>query len=342
MCVLCRYYVPVEVDDSEKSDLSEDSENEDAQPLKKKKTEPEKMDDFKCVVYFWQGRDASNMGWLHFTFSLQKKFESLFKDKLEVVRMYQQQENHKFLSHFKKKFVIRRGRRNLTMNLGGKWPELFQMRANGGAVCTRTIQLDCKAELLCSGFCYILRAPFKSPQSDGIRGRVFVWRGKCSPRTQHDLCRQVADELINRDGEFPVEEVDEGNEPDQFWENIGGRKKYETVADFMNYARLFRCSNDKGFFSVSEKTIDFCQDDLDDDDIMIVDNGDMVFLWMGSRASEVEVKLAYKAAQVYIQHMRLKQPEKPRRLVMSLKGRESRKFTKCFHAWSKHKTPAGD
>jgi len=139
-----------------------------------------------------------------------------------------------------------------------------------------------------------------------------------------------------------VEEVDEGNEPDQFWENIGGRKKYETVADFMNYARLFRCSNDKGFFSVSEKTIDFCQDDLDDDDIMIVDNGDMVFLWMGSRASEVEVKLAYKAAQVYIQHMRLKQPEKPRRLVMSLKGRESRKFTKCFHAWSKHKTPAGD
>jgi len=75
---------------------------------------------------------------------------------------------------------------------------------------------------------------------------------------------------------------------------------------------------------------------------MIVDNGDMVFLWMGSRASEVEVKLAYKAAQVYIQHMRLKQPERPRRLVMSLKGRESRKFTKCFHAWSKHKTPAGD
>jgi hypothetical protein len=71
------------------------------------------------VVYFWQGRDASNMGWLTFTFSLQvkqdrtsssrnrillqKKFESLFKDKLEVVRMYQQQENHKFLSHFKKK-----------------------------------------------------------------------------------------------------------------------------------------------------------------------------------------------------------------------------------------------
>jgi hypothetical protein len=41
-------------------------------------------DDFQCVVYFWQGRDSSNMGWLTFTFSLQKKFESLFGEKLEV------------------------------------------------------------------------------------------------------------------------------------------------------------------------------------------------------------------------------------------------------------------
>lgn len=52
-------------------------------------------------------------------FFFQKKFESLFKDKLEVVRMYQQQENHKFLSHFKRKFLIRRGRRSLTVQMGG-------------------------------------------------------------------------------------------------------------------------------------------------------------------------------------------------------------------------------
>ena len=30
-------------------------------------------------------------------------------------------------------------------------------------------------------------------------------------------------------------------------------------ADFMKYSRLFRCSNDKGFFAVSEKCSDFCQ-----------------------------------------------------------------------------------
>ena len=36
--------------------------------------EEEQEEDFKCVVYFWQGRDASNMGWLNFTFRL---FESV-------------------------------------------------------------------------------------------------------------------------------------------------------------------------------------------------------------------------------------------------------------------------
>lgn len=34
-----------------------------------------------------------------------------------------------------------------------------------------------------------------------------------------------------------------------------------------------RCSNEKGYFSISEKCSDFCQDDLADDDIMLLDNG---------------------------------------------------------------------
>lgn len=29
--------------------------------------------------------------------------------------------------------------------------------------------------------------------------------------------------------------------------------------NYMKYARLFRCSNEKGYFSVSEKCADFCQ-----------------------------------------------------------------------------------
>lgn len=31
-----------------------------------------------------------------------------------------------------------------------------------------------------------------------------------------------------------------------FWVGIGGRKKYDLHAEYMRYARLFRCSNEKG------------------------------------------------------------------------------------------------
>lgn len=33
---------------------------------------------------------------------------------------------------------------------------------------------------------------------------------------------------------------------------------------------------------------------------MILDNGEQVFLWLGTRCSEVEIKLAYKSAQVSV------------------------------------------
>lgn len=53
---LCRYWVPLESPDE---DGNENNVDEERPPLE---------DDYQCVVYFWQGRDASNMGWLTFTF----------------------------------------------------------------------------------------------------------------------------------------------------------------------------------------------------------------------------------------------------------------------------------
>ncbi len=98
---------------------------------------------------------------------------------------------------------------------------------------------------------------------------------------------------------FSLQVLNEGEEPDNFfWVALGERKAYDTQADFLNHVRLFRCSNDRGFFAVSEKCSDFCQDDLADEDIMLLDNGQQVFLWLGTKSSEVEVKLSYKAVQV--------------------------------------------
>lgn len=35
--------------------------------------------------------------------------------------------------------------------------------------------------------------------------------------------------------------------------------------------------------------------------------------------------------------MRIKQADKPRKLLLAMKHKEHRKFSKCFHGWGKHK-----
>lgn len=111
-------------------------------------------DEIQCVVYFWQGREAGNMGWLTFTFTLQKKFKAMFGEALEVVRIHQQQENLKFMSHFRRKFIIRNGRRHekLKTQDGKSMVEFYQLRSNGSALCTRLIQITPDANHLNSAF----------------------------------------------------------------------------------------------------------------------------------------------------------------------------------------------
>lgn len=51
--------------------------------------------------------------------------------------MTQQQENPKFLSHFKRRFVIHRGKRKDRVST--PQPSLYHIRTNGGALCTRSV-----------------------------------------------------------------------------------------------------------------------------------------------------------------------------------------------------------
>ncbi|CAL8265181.1 protein flightless-1 homolog [Gadus morhua] len=331
---LCRYWVAVEYEDDDKEKKEgggggggggggrgEDDE------------ERQTEEDFQCVVYFWQGRQASNMGWLTFTFSLQKKFESLFPGKLEVVRMTQQQENLKFLSHFKRKFIIHKGKRKQKMDAAQ--PSLYHIRTNGSALCTRTIQIVTDSSNLNSEFCFILKVPFESTDNQGI---VYTWVGRAADPDEAKLAEDIMNSMF--DDTYSKQVINEGEEPENFfWVGIGSQKQYDEDADYMKYARLFRCSNEKGYFSVSEKCSDFCQDDLADDDIMLLDNGKEVYMWVGTQTSQVEIKLSLKACQVYIQHMRAKETEHPRKLRLVRKGNEPHCFTRCFHAWGAFKTP---
>ena len=96
------------------------------------------------------------------------------------------------------------------------------------------------------------------------RGIVYVWIGsKADPEEAtvaeeiayslydtESFSLQVRIELQRSEDNMNLSQVlNEGEEPENFfWVGLGEKKAYEKEADFMNFTRLFRCSNEKGWY----------------------------------------------------------------------------------------------
>jgi hypothetical protein len=173
------------------------------------------------------------MGWLTFTFTLQKKFKAMFGESLEVVRIHQQQENLKFMSHFKGKFIIKSGKRiDRKKDKNVKLPvEFYHLRQNGSALCSRLIQIKTDASLLNSAFCYILFVPFET-EDDSESGIIYVWIGSKASEEDSKLVQEIAETKFNSPW-YSLQVISEGEEPQNFfWVAIGGKKAHETGKDF--------------------------------------------------------------------------------------------------------------
>lgn len=70
------------------------------------------------------------------------------------MRTHQQQENLKFMAHFKRKFIIHQGKRKQVKSADANKVEFYHLRSNGSTLCTRLIQITPDASLLNSAFRY--------------------------------------------------------------------------------------------------------------------------------------------------------------------------------------------
>ncbi|CAB1350040.1 unnamed protein product, partial [Coregonus sp. 'balchen'] len=103
--------------------------------------------------------------------------------------------------------------------------------------------------------------------------------------------------------------------------------------------RLFECSNQTGRFRMTEVQ-DLAQEDLDQDDVMLLDTWEEIFLWIGRSANEYETKEACNSALEYLRnHPAGRDPDTP---IISVKqGYEPPTFTGWFSAWDPHKWSGG-
>lgn len=114
----------------------------------------EEEDAEKATVFFWQGREATDLAWLTFNFSLRKSMEERLSRnprggkaiKVEFKRVRQQQEDMYFLAHFMRHMVIHNGRyQDRESAKRREAVQMYHLRANGNPIATRCIEVGCTA-----------------------------------------------------------------------------------------------------------------------------------------------------------------------------------------------------
>ena len=127
--------------------------------------------------------------------------------------------------------------------------------------------------------------------------------------------------------------VDDGDEPEEFWELIGGKKEIQDSEGSdskvkMLKKRLFRLSDESGdleFEKIRKGLLE--PTDLTSDDVYILDNGTDIFIWVGRGASSQEKSLAMIHALKYLD--KKKRPaETP--ITRIIEGAESKLFWDAF------------
>lgn len=168
---------------------------------------------------------------------------------------------------------------------------LFQVRASSSGA-TRAVEVMPKAGALNSNDAFVLKTP----------SAAYLWVGTGAS----DAEKTGALELLKVLRAQHVQ-VEEGSEPDGFWEALGGKTAYRTSPRLKDKKmdahppRLFACSNRIGRFVIEEVPGELMQEDLATDDVMLLDTWDQVFVWVGKDSQEEEKTEALTSAKRYIE-----------------------------------------
>ena len=218
------------------------------------------------------------------------------------MRVVQGKEPEHFCALFKGKLIVHDGGRASGFNNSEQKDEidddgisLFHVRGTN-ATNTHAVQVKEVAASLNSGDCFVLVTP----------STVYSWNGSGSNDSERAVALTTSESLTmwNNNVEKPrtVTTVNEGEEDDAFWEALGGKGEYPSEPYLQSQPkepRLFEISNITGTVKVDE-VMNFSQDDLLDDDVMMLDTYTTVFVWIGQQANETEKKAGMELAQKYV------------------------------------------
>lgn len=283
----------------------------------------------KYIIYFWQGvsssQDEKAASAIHAV-----RLDNELSGKAVQVRVVHGYEPAHFLRMFKGRMVVftggkASGFKNVhdhdTYDVDGT--RLFQVRGT----CDTDVRAEQRAEMaasLNSDDVFVLETP----------SNTYLWLGKTASDEEKAMGNTVC-ELVSPDRD--VTTVAEGDEDDDFWSALGGQGEYQSSRDMdspLLGPRLFHCSvSPAGCLRVNEVSI-FSQEDLNEDDVMVLDSGDEVYVWIGKGASDEEKEKAWAMAKDYISTDPTERSLEKTVILRLNQGEEPVAFTSLFPAWN--------
>uniref|UniRef100_A0A8C2JJA1 Advillin n=1 Tax=Cyprinus carpio TaxID=7962 RepID=A0A8C2JJA1_CYPCA len=274
------------------------------------------------ILYMWKGRHASQDEVTACAYQAVTLDQQHGGQPVQVIVSMGKEPRH-FMAIFRGKMVIFEGG---TSRKSAPEPEppvrLFQI-CGSHPTNSKAIEVPALVASLNSNDVFLLKS----------QNGIYLWYGKGSSGDERAMAKEVAS-FVGRGSSEEV--MAEGQEPYEFWEILGGKGPYASDRRLQQVTldhqpRLFECSNKTGKFIATEVT-QFTQDDLREDDVMLLDTWDQVFLWIGIEANDVERKESVTTCQEYLRtHPGSRDPDTP--IIMVKQGFEPPTFTGWFTAW---------
>eukprot|EP01101_Sappina_pedata_P007814 TRINITY_DN41_c0_g1_i1.p1 TRINITY_DN41_c0_g1~~TRINITY_DN41_c0_g1_i1.p1 ORF type:complete len:364 (+),score=169.67 TRINITY_DN41_c0_g1_i1:38-1093(+) len=234
-------------------------------------------------------------------------------------------ESDRFLKDFPKGITVLQGGVDTGFNLVKPEeykPHLFHI--SGSLTSASSIEVKLARESLCSDDVFVL--------DNGLQ--LFQWNGKSSNAGEKTkggaILRQIREER-NFKPEDPII-IEEGEDNDQFWAILGGKGEITTTKVYHRSLpresamyKLSDCTGTLKFTEVAKGKLSRSQ--LDSKDVFIIDNGEQIIAWVGSKASADEKKNALIFAENYLQKYNL--PDHTP-VIRQIEGHENEDFASVF------------
>ncbi|XP_055902350.1 gelsolin isoform X2 [Eupeodes corollae] len=165
--------------------------------------------------------------------------------------------------------------------------------------------------------------------------KVYIWVGLAASEFE----KSMAETRIGKFWpSFENELVQEGAEPDDFWDDLNGEGIYDRTMGKNSYPilepRLFHCRILVSGRIKVEEVPDFQQDDLDVDDVMLLDGGDEIYVWIGSGTTEEERNGVFDMARKYIKTEPSSRTIETATIILIKQGIEPKCFKRMFPEWN--------